>query len=106
MRMEEVNARKTYIQNVRKSFDSPNRNYEWEKEPITEGEAADGFSFFKVRLLIAVFIFIAYVLCDQTNTLFYQYSTKDVVEKIAQNYDYNEVKDEVMQVFHQTMEIR
>ena len=36
MRMEDVNARKAYIQNVRKSFDSPERKYEFEKEADTK----------------------------------------------------------------------
>lgn len=106
MRMEEVNARKAYIQNVRKSFDSPNRNYEWEKEYNTKGEATDGFSFFKMRLLIAVLIFAAYVLCDQTNTMVYEYSTKDVVQKIAENYDYDDTMEKVMQALSYTTEMR
>ena len=32
MRMKDVNARKEYIRSVRKSFDSPKRQYEFEKE--------------------------------------------------------------------------
>lgn len=99
MRVEDVNERKAYIQSVRRSFDSPNRNYEWEKESSTKGEAADGFSFFKVRFLIAVFIFAAYVLCDRTNTGFYRYSTREVAEKVEQDYDYHHVKEEVLQAF-------
>ena len=37
MRMKDVEARKAYIQNVRKSFDSPKRQYEFEKE--TDGQS-------------------------------------------------------------------
>ena len=40
MRMEDVDARKAYIQNVRKSFDSPGRRYEFEKE---QGRYVEGF---------------------------------------------------------------
>lgn len=105
MRIEDVNARKAYIQSVRKSFDAPNRRYEWKDTSDTKEEATDSFSFFKVRILIAIFIFVAYVLCDQTNTMFYDYSTEEVAEKIAENYDYNQAKDKVMQVMNQTMEI-
>ncbi|MBO5372045.1 MAG: hypothetical protein J6A75_04910 [Lachnospiraceae bacterium] len=105
MRIEDVNARKAYIQSVRQSFDNPNRTYEFEYDTNhTKGEAEDSFSFCKVRLLIAVFIFAAYVLCDQTNTSFYQYSTQEVADKIAQNYDYTKIQEEVVQVFHQTMD--
>lgn len=105
MRIEDVNTRKAYVQSVRKSFDTPNHKYEWEGISDTKGEAADCFSFFKVRLLIAVFIFVAYILCDQTNTMFYQYSTEEIAEKIAENYDYQQTKDKVLQVMYQTMEM-
>jgi len=88
MRIEEVQARKAYIESIRKSFDAPNRNYEWEKQDSQPDTTVESGSFFKVRLLLAVFILIAYILCDQTNTMFYQYSTKDVAEKIAQDYDF------------------
>ena len=106
MRIEDAYARKAYIQSVRKSFDDPERKYEWEYPTDTKGEAnTDSFSFFKVRLLIAVFIFAAYILCDKTNTMFYQYSTKEVAQKIAENYDYSQIKDEVMQVFNQIIDM-
>lgn len=101
MRMSDVDARKDYIQKVRRSFDAADRKYEFERDTDTKGEGNDAFSFFKVRLLIAVFIFAAYVLCDKTNTMFYQYSTDDVAEKIAQELDYGKVREEVLQVFGQ-----
>lgn len=106
MRMEEVNARKAYIQNIRKSFDSPGKSYEWEQSRETQGEASDSFSFFKVRLLLAVFIFAAYILCDRTNTLFYRYSAGDIVEKIEENYNLEETGQELLETFHQTMRMR
>ena len=99
MRMKDVNARKEYIRSVRKSFDSPKRQYEFEKESDQKGETGDSFSFFKVRLLLAGFIFAAYILCDKTGTKFYQFSTKEISEKIAQNYDYGKVEEEVLAVF-------
>lgn len=101
MRMKDVEARKAYIQNVRKSFDSPKRQYEFEKKTDAKGgEASDSFSFFKVRMLVAGFIFAAYVLCDKTGTEFYHLSTKDVSEKIAQSYDYGKIEEDALEVFH------
>lgn len=100
MRMEDVNARKAYIQNVRKSFDSPNRRYEFEKEADTKGEAQEGSSFFKLRLFVAAFLFAAYILCDRTNTEIYHVSTKEVLETIARDFDYGNVKEELQQVFY------
>ncbi len=69
-------ARKQYVEDVRRSFHLAGQDaYE---EPPQEGAA----SFFKVRLLIAVFIFTAFVLCDQTGSRFYHYSTDDIVSML------------------------
>lgn len=100
MRMEDVDARKAYIQNVRKSFDSPGRRYEFEKEPDTKGEAEGGFSFFKIRLIIAALLFAAYIYCDRTNAVVYNVSTKEVTEKIAADFDYEKARDEIIETFH------
>lgn len=99
MRMKDVDARKEYIRSVRKSFDLPKRQYEFEKESEQKGETGDSFSFFKIRMLLAGFIFAAYVLCDKTGTKFYDVSTQEISEKIAQNYDYGKVEEEVREVF-------
>lgn len=91
MRREDVDNRKKYVQKIRSSFEDKKYAH-WEEDQETKGEAPDSFSFFKVRLLLAVFIFAAYVLCDQTGTKFYLFSTEDVAEKIEENYDYTNVE--------------
>ena len=100
MRMEDVNARKAYVQNVRKSFDSPNRRYEFETGEDTKGEAENSFPFFKVRLFIAAALFAAYIFCDRTNTVIYHISSKEVFETIARDFDYDNMTKELQQVFH------
>ena len=99
MRMEDVEARRAYVQRVRQSFDQPGRKYEFEKEQAATEQENDDFLFIKIRFLIAVLIFAAYVFCDQTGTMIYQFSTDEVAEKIAKDYDYMDAKEEVMQVF-------
>lgn len=47
MRMEDVDARKAYIQNVRKSFDSPGRRYEFEKNRIRKEKRKEASPFLK-----------------------------------------------------------
>lgn len=71
-------ARKQYVEEVRRSFNHTEQD-EYEQEP-----EAGAVSFFKVRLLIAVCIFTAFVLCDQTGSRFYHYSTDEIVEKLQQ----------------------
>ena len=98
MRIEEAEARKAYIQRVRQSFDTPGRKYEFEKEAAVKGEEASEFMF-KIRCLVAALIFAAYVLFDQTGMKIYEYSTGEVAEKIAKDYDYIRAKEEAVQVF-------
>lgn len=98
MRMEDVNERKAYVRSVRKSFDSSKRDYEWEYDTNTKGEAQDSFSFCKIRWLIAIAIFVGYIFCDKTNTIFCRQSAKEVIQKITENYDYSHLKEEITQV--------
>ncbi len=71
-------ARKQYVEEVRRSFHHADRD-EYEMEP--EAGAA---SFWKVRLLMALCIFGAFVLCDQTGNRFYHYTTDEIVDKITE----------------------
>ena len=115
MKMEDVNARKAYIENVRRSFDSPNRQYEFEqgskKKPLRrafspsgsqneKGEAFDELSFFKIRLVAAVVLFAVYIFCDRTNTALYHVTTEEVSKQIVKNFDYESARSEVLQAFH------
>ncbi len=99
MRMEDVEARRAYVQKVRQSFDAPGRRYEFEKNPAAKEEGDRDVFFIKIRLLIAALLFAGYVFCDQTGTLIYRYTAEQVVETITKNYDYDQAKEEVMQVF-------
>lgn len=104
MRMEQVNARKEYIQTIRKSFDEPNRNYEWEKESVTKEEKTDSFPFFKLRIGLAILLFAVYIFCDITNNRFYRYTTKEVAQKIAQEDDFMLYLQEMKNTIHKGME--
>lgn len=95
MDMEHVERRRNYVQDIRKSFDTPKSGNPREKRAET-AEGANRYSFIKVRLLIALFIFAAFVLCDQTNTLFYSHTTTDIIKKIETNYDYSSIENYVM----------
>ncbi|KAI4447144.1 hypothetical protein C823_001663 [Eubacterium plexicaudatum ASF492] len=75
---EYAQARKQYVEEVRRSFNHAQPD-EYEAEP-----QAGATSFFKVRLLIAVCIFAAFVLCDRTGSRFYNYTTKEVVSMLKQ----------------------
>ncbi len=93
MRFEDAENRKAYVKSVRQSFEQTTTDVQTDNRTTDKGEAKDGFSFFKMRLLLAICIFAAYVVCDQTNTEFVRYSTQDIVKQITQNYDYHRIRD-------------
>ncbi len=75
-------ARKQYVEDARRSFDEQEEYDGYNGyESKTETRA---MSFLKLRLLIAVCIFAAFVLCDQTGNRFYNYTTDEIVEKIKE----------------------
>lgn len=71
-------ARKQYVEEVRRSFNHAQPE-EYEEEP-----QAGVASFFKLRLLVAVCIFAAFVLCDRTGSRFYNYTTEEIVSLLQQ----------------------
>lgn len=70
-------ARKQYVEEARRSFGQAGQD-KYDDEPDGVGTA----SFFKVRLLISVCIFAAFVLCDRTGSRFYNYSTDEIVSML------------------------
>ena len=74
---EYAQARKQYVEEVRRSFHQVQPD-EYEEEPV------GAISFFKVRLLLAICIFAAFVLCDRTGSRFYNYTTDEVVKLIQE----------------------
>lgn len=85
MNQEEYDARKNYIRSVRASFDHPETS---QTESVRQPEdSGSSFAFFKLRILLAVFIFAAYVLCDRTDTSFYGYQTAKLDAMIQKDAD-------------------
>lgn len=69
-------ARKEYVKAARRSFGQQEPD-DYGGEPVSDVSA-----FFKVRLLAAVCIFAAFVLCDRTGSRFYSYTTDEIVSMI------------------------
>lgn len=93
--MEHVERRRNYVQDIRKSFDNPTEDSLMDKKP--QGIEGNSYtSFFKVRLLLSLFIFGGFVFCDMTDTKFYSHNTKDIVEQIQLDYDYANIENYVM----------
>lgn len=105
MRMEDVDARRAYIESARRSFDARNGSYEFEKEPEhKKGEASDELSFFKIRFVIAALLFAAYIFCEKTDASVYDMTAKKISEKIEKTFDYRTAGDRAWQAFFGMMQ--
>lgn len=71
-------ARKQYVEEVRRSF------HHTEPDEYGEMPQEGTASFFKVRFFLAVFIFAAFVLCDRTESRFYNFTTKEIVAMLQE----------------------
>lgn len=110
MTESEMESRRRYISEIRKSFpdykqNNPpvsrymQRNRSEPEEGENVKENASFLSGFKLRLLLSVMIFLAILLCDYTKTSFYGFTAEQMQEKIEENYDYTNVKNYVMMFF-------
>ncbi len=77
-RHDYAQARKQYVEEVRRSFHQKEDDDFRDEQPLS----TDSASFFKLRLLIAVCIFAAFILCDRTGSSFYHYSTDEIITMI------------------------
>lgn len=74
----DAQARKQYVEKIRRSFEEQEFEEE-EPEPL-----AGSIVFIKLRLLAAVFIFAAFILCDRTGSKFYTYTTQEIVSMLQE----------------------
>lgn len=113
MAEETVEARRSYIKSVRDSFEDKEKQGRYDahtaggsravrlrEQGRTEEEAdpalAGSGSMFRVRLLLSVFLFAAFVFCDKTGEKLVTLTTEEIYEKLSQNYDYTNLDKYVM----------
>lgn len=85
MYQDQIEKRRAYISKMRQSF-------EVSDEPAQVGN----FVWTKVRWLISIFLFVAFVFCDRTKSDFLAFKPDTVYEKLEENYDYTNLKKYVM----------
>ncbi|MBR1389915.1 MAG: hypothetical protein IJ567_00440 [Lachnospiraceae bacterium] len=65
------------------------------RNQVEEEDEAPSFIGCKIRLLLSVFLFVAFFICLQTNYPFFSFDTDTVYEKLQENYTlWNEENDE------------
>jgi len=115
---EYVEQRRRYVQEIRNSFSDMDTTKqkkgsglfmgsEWEREE--EPEMVGSSAIWKVKLILSIMLFAAFVLCDRTGTKLFSMETNTIVEKISQNQKLPEKVEETLkyvfpQRFQQTPE--
>lgn len=88
MTESEVQERRAYIQAVRDSFSDASSHtasrqpYTWEEK---EEEVVGRRAFWKLRLLLSIMLFAAFVLSDRTKTPFFSLTADTLTDKICEN---------------------
>lgn len=98
--------RRAYVNEIRSSFANsgtksekrlPRTGTVVQTDADTE-EVIGAFAVFKIKFLLCLFIFAAFVVCDRTGIEFFSMSADAVYERVSQNYDYTNLKKYVMMV--------
>lgn len=94
-----VEERKRDIDKIKASFSqgNPARSDRFQDFPAGEGTKAqgEGRSFFKLKLLLAIAIFAAFVFMDQNQLKLGKYSTREVFSVIRDTVSVEQVMDRV-----------
>ncbi len=93
----DIDERKRYVAEVKKSFEMGYGRMRTDEDDFSgKVEESSSFSLFKLRFLIAVFLFCVYLYCDATGTKISNYSAQDVVTAISENESYQKLENYVM----------
>lgn len=103
---EYVEQRRRYVQEVRNSFaDTDTKKQkksgglyagsEWEREE-EELDMVGSSAIWKVKLILSVMLFAAFVLCDRTGTKLFSMETDTILEKLSQNQKLPEKVEETL----------
>ena len=83
--------RREYVNEIRRSFDEPQKI----KEEQQEKEVSSSFLMVKLRIIVALCLFLAFLLCHVTKYEFYGYQTKELIDIISDNHYYTNLQDYV-----------
>lgn len=86
MTVDSLEERKRYINQIKASFHDPGKSSRYRDLGMEEAPARPEFGMFKVKALLAVVIFGAFVYCDRNEVTFYKQNTDTVYERIAETF--------------------
>lgn len=83
--------RKEYVNGIRRSFDEPQKIIEGQQEK----DVSSSFLMLKIRIIVALCIFFAFLFCHIGKYDFYGYQTKELIDIISDNHYYTILQDYV-----------
>ena len=116
---EYVEQRRRYVQEVRNSFSDMDTKKQKKSNGLYTGsewaqkedemDMVGSSAIWKVKLILSIMLFAAFVLCDRTGTKLFSMETNTIVEKISKNQKLPEKVEETLkyvfpQRFQQTLE--
>lgn len=94
-----LEERRRYINEIKASFQDPSKSQQY--QDISGGDGANDVStagFLRLRLLIAVALFAAFVYCDQNKVKIHTYTTDKVYEYIQMTVPMDQIIETMKEI--------
>lgn len=98
--MEDVARRREYVQEIRRSFDQAGEETEepWSRETGMD-EMTAGWVFFKIRLLVAVALFLGFLFVKYNQLEVYGYGEDEIRQIVSEQAFGTESRQNIEQMF-------
>ena len=98
--MEDVARRREYVQEIRRSFDQAGEETEepWSRETGMD-EMTAGWVFFKIRLLVAVALFLGFLFVKYNQLEVYGYGEDEIRQIVSEKAFGTEFRQNIEQMF-------
>ncbi len=88
-----LEERKQNIDHIKASFPNPALSSRYRDFSSTEEEQSSGHSFFAIKLLVALALFLVFLYCDKTQLQYKGYTTEQVYQQIEETISWSAVRD-------------
>lgn len=98
--MEDMARRREYVQEIRRSFDRAGEETEepWRRETGTD-EMTAGWVFFKIRLLVAVALFLGFLFVKYNQLEVYGYGEDEIRQIVSEQTFGTDFRQSIEQMF-------
>lgn len=87
MQTESYESRKKYVESVKNSFSTSNQNH----KPETENTETQPKNFFGLRFVLAILLFLSFLLIRQTDVSWHSWNAEKITQQIEKNIDFSKL---------------